>query len=114
MIKIIKIVNKIASSKLSENLSILTISKVAGAEAPACQSWGRGETDSIHIINSYFIISIFFINKWYLFYEIIIVYLMITLVFSSTMSKSSITSLLAILMQPFDALVPKSHSSGVP
>jgi len=47
MIKIIKIVNKIASSKLSENLSILTISKVAGAEAPACQSWGRGETDSI-------------------------------------------------------------------
>ena len=88
--------------------------KVAGAEAPACQSWGRGETDSIHIIDSYFIISIVFINKWYLFYEIITVYLMITLVFSSTISKSSITSLLAILMQPFDALVPKSHSSGVP
>ena len=41
MIKIIKIVNKIASSKLSENFSILTISKVAGAEAPACQSWGE-------------------------------------------------------------------------
>lgn len=114
MIKIIKIVNRIASSKLSENFSILISQKVAGAEAPACQSWGRGETDLINIIDSYFIISIVFINKWYLFYEIIIVYLMITLVFSSTISKSSITSLLAILMQPFDALVPKSHSSGVP
>ena len=63
MIKIIKIVNKIASSKLSENLSILTISKVAGAEAPACQSWGRGETDLPNIIHIYFIISIFIINK---------------------------------------------------
>ena len=106
-------VKSITSSMLSANLSII-FSKCLGPKPLACQSWGRGETDLIHIINSYFIISIVFINKWYLFYEIIIVYLMITLVFSSTISKSSITSLLAILMQPFDALVPKSHSSGVP
>ena len=58
---------------LSANFSILSL-KMLGAEAPRVPVMGEERLTNTNIINIYYIISIVFINKYYLFIKITNIY----------------------------------------